>query len=316
MDLYGAQIVIPAAFALDLLLGDPPRWPHPIRWMGRAAGAGESIFRRQFKDELTGGFLFALLLVTLTWGATAGLTATAMRIHPLAGWVVETVLIYYALSVRSLKDSALAVAAALSNDGLEAARVKVAGIVGRDADTLDQEGVVRATLETVAENLVDGVMSPLFFAAIGGAPLAMAFKMISTLDSMVGYKNERYIRFGKASARLDDFANYIPARFAVPVIAVASQLLFRRGSPALSTALREGRHHSSPNAGLPEAAFAGALGVKLGGPSYYQGVLIRKPYIGVDFGEIESAHIAEACRLMVLSSLLWMLVAWGIYALL
>ena len=187
------------------------------------------------------------------------------------------------------------------------ARKKVSLVVGRDVDGYDEAGIARAVVETVAENLVDGITAPLFFAAVGGAPLAMAYKMTNTLDSMVGYKNETYLRFGKASAGIDDIANYIPARLTVAVIALASQALSGRGARSLKTALTEGAHHSSPNAGYAEAAFAGALAVKLNGPNYYHGKLVDKPYIGIHFGRTLPGHIKKACDLMLLSSFLWLI---------
>jgi adenosylcobinamide-phosphate synthase len=160
-------------------------------------------------------------------------------------------------------------------------------------------------VETVAENLVDGVVSPLFYAALGGAPLAMAYKMINTLDSMIGYKNHRYRDFGKAAARIDDIANYIPARVSIPVISFAAQLIAGKGAAAFRTALTQGARHTSPNAGYSEAAFAGVLGVRLGGPGYYQGRLVSKPYLGIPRIPIQRNHIKKACHLMMLSALIW-----------
>jgi adenosylcobinamide-phosphate synthase len=178
-------------------------------------------------------------------------------------------------------------------------------IVGRETQTLSAQAVTRAAIETVAENLVDGVVSPLFFAALGGAPLAMAYKMVNTLDSMVGYKNDTYRQFGKAAARIDDAANFIPARLAVPVIALAAQLLAGKGGRAFGTAWQEGGHHVSPNAGYAEAAFAGTLGVKLIGPAVYHGQRVEKPYIGKAFGDTRPSDIGRACDLMLLAALLW-----------
>jgi adenosylcobinamide-phosphate synthase len=152
----------------------------------------------------------------------------------------------------------------------------------------------------------------LFFAAIGGAPLAMAYKMVNTLDSMIGYKNEKYLYFGRAVARLDDVLNYVPARLSVPIIALAAQFLTGKGACAFETAVKEGANHSSPNAGLPEAAFAGALAVKLNGPNTYNGKLVDKPYIGVRFGKTKIEHIKQSCDIMMLSSLLWLGIVWGI----
>jgi adenosylcobinamide-phosphate synthase len=200
----------------------------------------------------------------------------------------------------------------LQRKQVQAAKNKVAMIVGRDIDSYNEEGLARATVETVAENLVDGVTAPLFFAAIGGAPLALAYKMVNTLDSMVGYKNDTYLQFGKASAKIDDVFNYIPARLTVPVVALTAQILAGRGERSLMTAVCEGANHASPNAGYPEAAFAGALAVKLNGPNYYNGRLVEKPYIGVRFGRSSPEHIKKACDMMILSSFLWVILLMAI----
>jgi len=221
-------------------------------------------------------------------------------------------LIYYCISIRSLDDAAMEVKQCLQQQQVQAAKKKVAMIVGRDINNYKEKGLARATVETVAENLVDGVTAPLFFAAIGGAPLALAYKMTNTLDSMVGYKNDTYRHFGRASARIDDVLNYMPARLTVPVVALAAQILARRGEWSLMTAVCEGAHHASPNAGYPEAAFAGALALKLNGPNYYNGKLVDKPYIGVRFGQSAPGHIKKACDIMLLSSFLWLILLMGV----
>jgi adenosylcobinamide-phosphate synthase len=251
------------------------------------------------------GAMFAGLLIGGTWGSMAFLLHLVGTVHPVTRWIFEIVLIYYCISPSSLGKAAMEVDDALCSGGLTHARKKVSYIVGRDTERLSEQGVIRAAVETVAENLVDGVVSPLFYAAIGGAPLAMAYRMVNTLDSMVGYKNENYIQFGKASARMDDIANYIPARISVPIVAIAAQLLSGRGKPAFQTAVREGSHHASPNSGFPEAAFAGALSVKLNGPGVYHGQVVNKPYIGTAFGDVARTDIRKACDLMFLSAFLW-----------
>ena len=256
--------------------------------------------------------LFAGGLVSLTWLVGHLIVTAASAIHPGVELAVEILLIYYCLAIRSLDSEARAVEKALTVS-LDAARTRVSRIVGREVHKLDETGVSRATVETVAENLVDGIISPIFYAVLGGAPLCLAFKMISTLDSMVGYKNDTYIHFGKAGARLDDLANFIPARLSVPVIAAAAWLLSGYGRQALQTGIREGENHSSPNAGYPEAAFAGALKVRLGGPNYYHGILVEKPYIGSRFGDTGIGHISKACDLMMVVSLLWAGLLWVIY---
>ena len=298
------QILL-AGVVLDLVLGDPKWLPHPIRWMGKAIQHLEPRFRRLPLSPTLSGGLFALILICATWGAAGLLSFSAHALWPLLGSGMDILLIYYALSIRSLEKEAKIVINSLEKEDLEEARKKVGFIVGRDTTQLSEKGVARAVVETVAENFVDGVVSPLFWAFIGGAPLAMAFKMASTLDSMVGYKNETYAQFGKASARLDDLMNYVPARISVPLISIAAQWLAGRGRPAFMTALREGSHHASPNAGYPEAAFAGALAVKLNGPNRYHGKLANQPYIGTAFGEASLTHAQRSCELMVLTSLLW-----------
>jgi adenosylcobinamide-phosphate synthase len=314
MDGLSSWTILPAAFALDMLLGDPHRLPHPVRWMGRAIAAAEPRFRRLVPNPLAAGALFALVLVAGTWTLTALLVDAAREIRPAIGAAVEVLLVYYCLSVRSLDDAAREIFGLLTGGQVDAARGKVALIVGRDVERYQAPDIARAAVETVAENFVDGVLSPLLFAAAGGAPLALAFKMASTLDSMVGYKTERYGLFGRASARLDDLLNLIPARLSVAVIALAAEILSRTGRRAFRTAWREGGNHTSPNAGRPEAAFAGALGVRLNGPNTYGGILVRKPYIGVRFGDTAPADIRRACDLMVLASVIGLLLATALAA--
>lgn len=308
MELSTAGYIIPAAFILDLVLGDPIILPHPIRWLGRVITTGEPFFRNlRVKLSISGAF-FAISLIAGTWTLTFVLVKTAQYLHPLVKTGAEILIIYYCISIRSLESSAMAVFRALTKTRLEDARAKVALIVGRDVENLTEEKISRATVETVGENLVDGVISPLFYAVIGGAPLAMAYKMVNTLDSMVGYKNEKYRDFGKISARIDDIANFIPARISILVISAAAKILTGQGVRTFQTALTEGANHTSPNAGYSEAAFAGALGVRLGGPNYYHGRPVSKPYLGIPFNQINRNHIKKACDLMMLSALIWMCV--------
>jgi len=305
--------IIFAACILDLILGDPESLPHPIRWMGRSINALEPRFRKFNVNLKTSGAILSILLILITWCLTSILVLSAQLIHPILKTFIEIILIYYCISIRSLRDSAMEVYKLLNHGKLGAAKKKLAFIVGRDVEKLSEEGVVLAAVETVAENLVDGVMSPLFFAAIGGAPLAMAYKMVNTLDSMIGYKNEKYRNFGKAAAKIDDVANFIPARLSIPVISLAVQILSGKGWGAFKTAIKEGSKHTSPNAGYPEAAFAGGLGIKLGGPNYYGGQLVPKPYIGERLGNAKIEHIRKACDIMMLSSLLWLTGLWGFW---
>ncbi|GAB6145437.1 adenosylcobinamide-phosphate synthase CbiB [Desulfocicer niacini] len=304
-------IVLPLAFALDLLLGDPRWLPHPIVWMGNAISRCEKIFRKLIKNELVAGLFFALFLIAATWGVSFLVVRLSSTIHPNLGIFVEIVLLYYCFSARTLEKEATLVGKVLASGGIDAGRKQVSMIVGRQVDTLDETGVVSAAVETVAENYVDGFLSPLFFYFLGGVPLALAYKMVNTLDSMVGYKNERYLLFGRVAAHIDDVANYIPARLSVVIISLGAFLLSsERGKRSFLTAIKEGRSHKSPNAGYPEAAFAGALAVKLGGPNYYHGTLVEKPFIGTGFARPGLDKIAMACDLMLIASFLGMVVFW------
>lgn len=302
MDLW---IVLPMAFAMDVFLGDPEYLPHPIRWMGKAITFFEVHFRKLPINLTLSGALFSISLVIVSWFITFIFVKICGTVHLFAGILVEIILIYYTISAKSLDDSAMAVYRSLKKGDLAESKNRLSLIVGRDVTGLDREGIVRATVETVGENLVDGFISPLFYAALGGAPLAMAYKMINTLDSMIGYKNPTYRHFGKITAKIDDIANFIPARLSVPVVSIAAKILSGCGLPALKTAIRDGKKHSSPNAGYPEAAFAGTLGIRLGGPNYYNGILVSKPFIGKAFFKTNAEDIKKACDLMLLSSLLW-----------
>jgi len=310
MEFFNGWFILFAAFVLDFIFGDPQFAHHPIRYMGKAIEMLEPHFRtwaaaRQLPlhtSLLIAGGLFAGSLIFAVWGLTFLAVTAAGAVHPACKICVEILLVYFCISARCLQDSAMDVYHSLARNDLPEAKRKVSFIVGRETAGLSEAGVSRAAVETVAENLVDGVISPLFFAAIGGAPLAMAYKMVNTLDSMIGYKNEKYEYFGKVAARIDDGANFIPARLSVPLISLAAQALSGRGIRAFKTAVKQGAHHASPNSGYAEAAFAGTLGVKLGGPNYYHGKLVSKPYIGTQFGETKPEHIRKACDLMMLSS--------------
>ncbi len=319
--------IIFAAFVLDFILGDPGWLPHPIVGMGNAIAFFEKKFRKPFKkspaknqsknqaknlarQQIFSGLLFALFLISSTWVISFCLVKIFTLVHPLLGFTVQAWLLFYCFSAKSLVQAALEVASPLGARDIETARKKVAMIVGRQTKTLDKIAVTRATVETVAENFVDGFLSPLFFALLFGVPGALAYKMINTLDSMVGYKNDTYIFFGRASARIDDAANFIPARISVVVISLAAFLLSaRRGIMAFKTGISQGNHHKSPNAGYPEAAFAGALEIRMGGPNIYHGKLVEKPYIGREFNDPGIHGIKRSCELMMLSAFISTLAA-------
>ena len=302
--------VLPAAFLLDLVIGDPVRFPHPVRLMGQWITSWERLFRNGRLPEKTAGIVMVVFLVSGTWLICAGILRAANAIHPGLSTALHVIFIYYAVSAKSLKAEALKVYAAMKQGRPGEAKQQLATIVGRDVEGLDKAGVIRAAVETVAENLVDGVIAPLFYAVLGGGPLAMAYKMVNTLDSMIGHKNERYERFGWFAARLDDVANFIPARLSAIVISLGALFVGRSVVRTIKTALRDGRKHLSPNAGIPEAAFAGALDIRLGGPGFYEGRLVQKPYIGEDGRAVQIEDIRTATSLMTASACIWLASCW------
>ncbi len=302
--------VIFAAFILDFIFGDPKILPHPVIYMGKAISFFEVRFRRIFKHPLVSGFFFAAGLILSTWLIAFFIIKGSLYIHPVFGNFIQVVLLFFCFSSASLEKAALSVFNALEENDIKKARKKVSYIVGRNTETLDQKGVIRASVETVAENFVDGFLSPLFFALLGGVPLALAYKMVNTLDSMVGYKNDTYILFGRPAARIDDAANFIPARLSVFIISLSTAFFsFKKGISAFKTGFSQGCRHKSPNSGYSEAAFAGALKIRLGGPNIYHGKRVEKPYIGINFKDPEKKSIKQACDLMMLASFLATLIS-------
>ncbi|VYU75399.1 cobalamin biosynthesis protein [Metakosakonia massiliensis] len=292
---------------LDRLLGDPPHWPHPIRWIGALITLTQRAVRRVCRTDTAlriGGGVMWLVVVGATWGAAWGVLALANAIHPWLGWCIEVWMIYTLLAARSLADAAREVERALRHGTLAESREKLSWIVGRDTRDLQPPQITRAVVETMAENSVDGVIAPLFFLLLGGAPLAMAYKAVNTLDSMVGYKNEKYRAIGMVSARLDDVANFIPARLSWLLLTVAAWLCRLDAAAALRIGWRDRYNHSSPNCAWPEATVAGALGVRLGGPNDYFGQRVEKPWIGDDKRAIHVDDITQTIRLMWTASTL------------
>ena len=286
------------AYLLDLTLGDPPHWPHPVRWLGRLISFLESPLRRIFPNPRLAGLILTGICLLAAAGGAAAAVFLASRINPFLEFLVSVVLIYWAISVKDLAAHARAVYQPLSRGDLAAAREALANIVGRETSQLSEAGVIRATVETIAENTVDGVLSPLFYAALGGAPLVWAFKAASTLDSMVGYKTGPYREFGWAGARLDDLCNWLPARLSAFFFTLAAWLNGLNWQETWRICWRDGRRHASPNAGWPEAAVSGALGLRLGGPNIYHGELLEKPWIGEGRREPETVDILKTIRLL------------------
>jgi adenosylcobinamide-phosphate synthase len=291
-------VMIGIAFVMDLLLGDPKGAPHPVRAMGKVAKSLEGITRKKIRNQKRAGLVTVIILVAGTYWVSLSLLGVLRQVSSQLSFVLETLLIYTALATRSLYDESQPVLVALQEDDPEKARFHLQNIVGRDTEHLDKKQIARATVETVSENTVDGVVAPLFYACIGGAPLALAYKCINTLDSMFGYKNEEYIHFGWASAKLDDVANWLPARVAGPLMVLAASLLGLNGKRALITMWKQGQNHLSPNAGIPEAVVAGSLGIELGGPHHYQGCVLEKPAIGEAHREIETEDIVRSHKIL------------------
>jgi len=312
--LTGVYLII-SAFLLDAAIGDPPRLPHPVRLLGWAIDRLEKVLRGVLAGNLRlAGFLLTGLVVGGTWAAGAAICRAAAGFG--SGWpalVAALLLVYLAATTIASRELLLRVREVLRCDDLERARHLVSQLVGRDTANLDAAGVKRAALETLAENASDGIVAPLFYLGLGGLPLALAYKAINTLDSMVGYKNERYRELGRAAARLDDLANYLPARLTGLLIILAAWLLDlgrpRRARAAWRIMRRDGRNHASPNSGIPEAALAGALGIQLGGPASYFGQMQNKPFIGDNRQSDLGAAEAGALAIIGLTALLALLLA-------
>ncbi|GAI13717.1 unnamed protein product, partial [marine sediment metagenome] len=270
----------------DLIIGDPYWLPHPVRIIGKVIEYLERTLRKDNQSQQTQqtekikGIILTVITVGLSYYIIYFLIYIAGVISPGLKFAFSSFFIFTTLSTKNLGEEVFSVYRALEEDNLELARERVSRIVGRDTSDLDEEEIVRATIETIAENTVDGIISPLFYAVLGGAPLAMAYKAVNTLDSMVGYKNEKYLYFGWFSAKLDDLVNYLPACISIFLIPVASLLVRQRSLMALRIIFRDGKKSPSPNAGIPEAGFAGALGIQLGGVNFYQGVKEYRPILG------------------------------------
>ncbi len=295
------------AYTLDCLVGDPEWMPHPVRWMGRLIQGGESLLRR-FARTPRAEFVAGLLLSMVVVGVF-GVGSWRLLVW-LGGWNQTPAFIlalYFAvttLATRSLLDEARAVRRLLANGDLPAARRQVARIVGRDTHELDEPEVTRAVIETLAESASDGIVAPLFYLAIGGVPAALAYKAVNTLDSMVGHRDERYEFFGKFAARLDDAANFVPARLTALLFVLAARGLQLDWRGAWRVLWRDGAKHKSPNAGRPEAAMAGALGVRLGGKNCYDGEPHYGPHLGDAKRPLDDRALRNALRLTVCTSFL------------
>lgn len=302
-------------FVLDLLVGDPAGWPHLIRGFGWLIGRFERLFYRN-ENKRVAGVLLVLATLLLTTGLPLLVLMGAWWVSPWVYLVVEGLLCWQLLAVRSLKVESRLVSRALEAGDLEGAREALAMIVGRDTAQLDEEAVVRATVETVAENSADGVCAPLFYIALGGAAAGCLYKATNTMDSMVGYKNERYERFGTAAARFDDVLNFLPARLCALLMVLASALVGLDWRGAWRIWRRDRRKHASPNSAQSESVMAGALGVRLAGPTAYGGTILEKPWIGDALRPLAIADVGRAHRLLFATAMLALAVGLVVRALL
>jgi adenosylcobinamide-phosphate synthase len=306
-------LLILAALVYDLVLGDPRSYPHPVRMMGWCIRCLEDWLRRIFINLTVAGVILGIVVVGGTFGIVWGLIHLGSLIHPWVGMGLSLLFIYTAIALRDLDREARDIYGALIQGDIVGARRLLSRIVGRDTKNLPSTDIVRATVESVAENTVDGIISPLFYAFIGGAPLALAFKAVSTLDSMIGYNNEQYRELGWFSARMDDWMNFIPARITGVIVPLAALITGMRGRESFQVMLRDRGTSSSPNAGIPEAAFAGALGIALGGVTFYQGKKIPVPIVGNKEREREPDDIIRAIRLMYVVSFFFFVMGCGCF---
>lgn len=297
-------VQIGIAFLLDIMIGDPRWFPHPVRMIGVCIEYCEKVLRKRVPSERVGGMLLAFIIVVGTYLVTYQLLAFFYEIRWSLGIVASIIIIFFSLSTRDLLKETGNVLHALKSGNLKKARNNLSRIVGRDTQDLSEEQIAAGCIETSAENIVDGIIAPLFYAFLGGPALAMAYKSINTLDSMVGYKNEKYLNFGWASAKIDDIANYVPARIAAVVLPISSYLCGADYSNSVKILKRDGQKHPSPNSGIPEAAIAGALGIRLGGPSIYNNIPSNKPFIGDPQKDVSFDDISSTSKIVMVSAII------------
>lgn len=307
--------LVPLAYFVDLIVGDPQSITHPVIYQGMLIGRLEKKLNNPDHSPLVLkilGILVVAITVGLAYGVTWLAVLLATKLHPLLGLGVAIWLTSTTIAQKGLAQASLPIKKALEKQDLNLARKLTGEIVGRDTTLLDEHELVRATIETVSENTVDGVTSPLFFAFLGGAPLAMAYRATNTLDSMLGYKNERYLHFGWAAARFDDLVNYIPARLSALLLPVAVAVCGLNWRKSIEVIRRDAKKHPSPNSGLMEAGFAGAMEITLGGENIYGGQVSKRALLGDRKRALKDSHIKVAVHLMQVVSLLFMLTGFAL----
>jgi|ERR1700761_1440817 len=307
-----SRSVLVAAYLFDWIAGDPEWLPHPVRAIGKGIEGGERILRRPGQTpvaELAAGGVLTFGMIVIVYLSTAKTIAWMKERDRRLGFVLETLLAWTCLASRSLHDEATAVVRTLEKREIVLARQRLSRIVGRDTQTLNEQEISRAVIETVAESCSDGVIAPLFYMAIGGVPLAMSYKAVNTLDSMIGHADDKYFYFGKIAARLDDVANFLPSRLTALGISAAALIEDANPTAALATWRRDGAKHKSPNAGQPESAIAGALQVRLGGENYYAGEPLASPLIGEEFAPPTVQKAKQSIRMVAVVSIVGVLAA-------
>ncbi|WP_026673203.1 adenosylcobinamide-phosphate synthase CbiB [Alkalihalobacterium bogoriense] len=304
-------LALSLAFLLDRLIGDPRWLPHPVIWIGKLISFLEKKLNKGEHQKVR-GVIFLIFVLVVVCIITATMVIGAYLIHPLVGIVIEAVIIFYAIAQKSLKDAAMEVYEPLQSGDVTKARLKLSYIVGRDTASLQEGEIVRGTVETVAENTSDGITAPLFYALIGGAPLAFLYRAINTCDSMVGYKNERYEHFGWASAKCDDLVNWIPSRITGLLMVVVNRSSIHSKKESVKILLTDAKKHPSPNSGWGEAAVAALLGVQLGGRNFYQGMVSNRALMGRKRVELKKEHITQTVNIMNQTCFAFLLFLWGI----
>lgn len=303
-------------FVLDLIVGDPHWLYHPVRLIGKLISNSEKLVRRCFpktkEGERIAGIVLAIVVMVISTGVPLGILVICYKINVYLGIAIESIFCYQLLATKSLKVESMKVYGALKDKDMEKARYAVSMIVGRDTKSLDTVGITKATVETIAENTSDGSIAPLIAIIIGGAPLGFLYKSINTMDSMIGYKNEKYINLGRFAAKLDDVVNYMPARFSAFMMILSAYMLGMDGKNAYRIYKRDRYKHASPNSAHTESVCAGALRVRLAGDAYYFGKLHKKEYIGDALREIETEDIKRANRLLYMCAIVSFVLLIGI----
>lgn len=302
MSRFITAVPLIAGFLLDAVIGDPYSIPHPIKAIGNLIAAFEKRVRRKYRDLRKGGAVLAAAVVTVSAAAPLILLMVCYKVHIVLGLTAESILTCYMLAARCLYNESMKVCRAAEKGDTEEARKAVSMIVGRDTSVLDRDGIIRAAVETVAENTSDGVTAPIFYMALGGAVCGFIYKAVNTMDSMIGYRNVKYADIGRAAAKADDMLNFIPSRLTALIMCLTAPLAGLDGQGAFRIWKRDRLKHDSPNSAQTEAACAGALGVRLAGDAVYFGEVHRKEFIGDDRRPIESGDIRRANRLMYVSS--------------